>query len=79
MRTALILPGLWVAGKVFRDESFSGPKLIGSSFLASTTISLGMYGFTYVKTKMRGDLAPVHFDGVSVPPNYIDTTAEPLK
>lgn len=79
LRTALILPGLWVAGKAFREESFSGPKLIGSSFLASTTITLGMYGFAFVKTKMRGDLSPVHFDGPPPAPNYIDTTAEPLR
>lgn len=79
LRTALIVPGLWLAGKAFREEPFTGAKLVGSSFLASSTITLGMYGYAFVRTKMRGDTNAAALDGPPPIQNYVDTTGESVR
>lgn len=74
LRSAIIAPGLFAVGVVFREPGLRGAKLVGASLAASTTVTLGMLGYTFLKLKVfnrdAGPGAPA--------PNVIDTTAEVL-
>jgi hypothetical protein len=65
LRSAIIAPGLYAAGYVFQEPGLRGPKLIGSSLLASATVTLGMLGYSFVKHRVFGATAEeAHQPGV---------------
>lgn len=74
LRTAIIAPGLYVAGRAFGSEDYKGAKLVGASLFASASVTLGMLAYTFLRVRVLGGLAPV----ANPQENVIDTTAEVL-
>lgn len=51
-RGVAIAPGLWLAGRAFKIEGLRGWKLVGTSLAASSMITLFMFGWYSLGTKL---------------------------
>lgn len=58
LRAIFIVPGLWAAGKIIPGVKIDLPQSIGVGLTASASISIGLLGWYYLKSKMLEWEAP---------------------